>query len=176
MNLLCCHFGVPLAIKQGRSYCTNKLDQACDIVCLSLIPSTICSLLNCISHWFDLAGNQTPNIPHAKPALYWFIPRYLILHETCTPVCIEWWVLPSYHTVGPDGMAEWVERTSPVLWDMGIWILWVWTDVESNQWLKNVCLSLPSQALGIIRRCKVSVGSVSWHCDWVGYQIMVLVA
>ena len=42
--------------------------------------------------------------------------------------------------LGPDGMAEWVERPSPVLWDRGIQTSRLRTGVESNQWFKrNAC-------------------------------------
>ena len=51
---------------------------------------------------------------------------------------------------------------------------WVRTLVESNQWLKKLYLSLPSQALGIIRRGQWLIGSVSEYCDWVGYQAIVI--
>ena len=26
----------------------------------------------CLSHWFNSIGNRTPDLPHAKPACYWF--------------------------------------------------------------------------------------------------------
>ena len=60
-----------------------------------------------------------------------------------------------FHLGWPGGMAEWIERPSPVLVDCGIRTL-----VESNQWFKNLYLSLPSQALSIIRIGQGLVGSV----------------
>ena len=45
------------------------------------------------------------------------------------------------------------------------------TSVESNQWLKNCHLLLPRQASRIIRIGQGLTGSVSWYCDWVGYQL-----
>ena len=52
----------------------------------------------------------------------------------------------------------------------------VQTQLESNQWLKNWYLSLTSQVLDIIRIGQGLVGSMPGECDWVGYQVMVLVA
>ena len=72
------------------------------------------------------------------------------------------------HCLWPDGVARWVEHLSPVLEDQGIWTsrVWirtlrVWTMVESNHWLKNWYLLLPSMALAIIRIGQGLVGSVS---------------
>ena len=57
-------------------------------------------------------------------------------------------------------LAEWVERPSTILEDLGIG--WVNpTLVESIQCLENVYVSLSSQALGIIRIEQWLVGSVS---------------
>ena len=68
-------------------------------------------------------------------------------------------------------LAEWVEHPPPVLRDWGIGTSCVRTMVGSNQWLKNLYLSLPSQALSIIR-----IGQGLVNCDWAGYQVMVLAA
>ena len=62
---------------------------------------------------------------------------------------------------------NWVEHPSPVLGIEGFRISQVRMLVESNQWLKNVSLLLPSLTLGIGQGL---VGSVS------GYQVMVLMA
>ena len=68
-------------------------------------------------------------------------------------------------------VTEWADRRSPVLVDRGIRTL-----VELNQWHTNWCVSLPSLALGIVRIGQGLVGSVLGQCDWVGYQVLVLVA
>ena len=69
-------------------------------------------------------------------------------------------------------MAESVERRHPVRKK----------GCEQNSWssqikdLPNLCVLLPSQALGITRIGQGLVGSVSGSSDIVGYQVMVLVA
>ena len=61
----------------------------------------------------------------------------------------------------PDKMAKWVEHPSHVLGDRRIWTSQVQTLVKSNKWPKNWYLSLPSQALCIIRIRKGLGGTVS---------------
>ena len=85
--------------------------------------------------------------------------------------------------IGPDGMAKWIERLYLPFWvvqagltrqdgrmnqasvspfgDRVIWTSSVLTVVGSNQWLKNVYLSLPNQAFGIIRTGQGLVGLMS---------------
>ena len=66
-------------------------------------------------------------------------------------------------------MAEWVEHPSPILVEQGLnssnW--WDQTLIQSNQWLKNVFLSLPWQALDIIRLGQGLVDTVP-GCYWFG--------
>ena len=58
-----------------------------------------------------------------------------------------------------DGMTELVERPSLILGDRGILTSQVRNLVESNQWLKNLYLSLPKQVLHIIR---IGYGQKLW--------------
>ena len=62
----------------------------------------------------------------------------------------------------------------PSLGDHGIWTHRFGTLIESNQLIKDLYLSLLSQALNITIGQGL-VDSVSGKCHWVGYQVMVLV-
>ena len=59
---------------------------------------------------------------------------------------------------------RWVQRSITVLGDKEILTSWVRPLVESNQWLKNLYLSVPSQALSIIR--------IGQGMDWLSVRIM----
>ena len=80
----------------------------------------------------------------------------------------------AYITYLVDEMAKWVEPLSPNLGGRVIRTSRVRTMAEPNQWLKKLCLSLTSQACGIIRIGQGLVGSVSRYCDWAGYHVIVL--
>ena len=88
-------------------------------------------------------------------AYVYIYPLYVYVYHKYVHICVY-------------GMAKWVESTPSVLGDQGIWrsrvrvwSTWIWTRVESNQWLSNWYLPLPSQALSIIRIGQGLVGSVS---------------
>ena len=79
-----------------------------------------------------------------------------------------------YVHMQPGWMVEWVERPSPILGDQEIQTSLVRTLVDSNQWLKNVYMSLPSQALGIIRigeRLVVTKWAIRSWCWRTGFPV-----
>ena len=69
-----------------------------------------------------------------------------------------WYPTQSHLNVG---LAEWVERPSPILGNRGIWNHGSKPWSSQINYLKKLYLSLPSQVLNIIRILKGLVGSVS---------------
>ena len=94
------------------------------------------------------------------------------------------------HARWPDGLMSDLIHLLSIGWSIGSVLgtesveHWsrVWEIVGSNTWLSqtndvsNWYLSLPSHVLGIIRIGHGLVGSVLGWCNWVGYQVMVLMA